>query len=94
MKSLIIIFLSCLLLFCCCGYKEMTRGKFDRAEYINGGFMTSGKTIIYFEDGQSVVLFAAVNIIHFKKGDCIVVSQFSTGGPNYRIEGCSYETND
>ena len=54
---------------------EYMEGKVDRVEYIPGGFSTSAKTIIIFEDGRTLVCGGYKDIL-FPKGSHIKINRY------------------
>ena len=55
---MIVVMLSC----AACNYVEVKRGTVEKVEYLNGGFGTSNKTILYFDDGSTFFMPRTIDI--------------------------------
>ena len=84
--SLIILLVSMFFIFGCQENRMyLCEGIYERTEYKMGGFSSSDKTIIYFKDGETCILWNMWNV-NYKKGDRIVVYETTPFGGNTAYE--------
>ncbi len=54
-------------------------GRFDHAEYLQGNFGSSDKTIIYFKDGSNVIIEGCLVSIPCQEGELITIYKNDNG---------------